>query len=146
MGAVANMLVAMSLAALFPAAILYVANVFAVNRRMSLAAHGAAFVGWALLTAGLVARVAADGFPALSTGFQALGTIASALLFLHLLQIPWKDLPSLGAVVTPLSLAALFAATVLPGSGPGYPSEVLASQWISPPARRLCCGWHSTIC
>ncbi len=121
--------VAMSLAALFPAAIAYIANVFAPARRLALVAHGMALVAWLLLTAGLVARMIADGFPALSTSFQALLAIAAALLTLHLAQVLWKDLPGFGALVTPLAMAALFVATALPHAA-SYHQEVLASHWI----------------
>lgn len=128
--AFADVAVAMSLAALFPAAIAYIANIFAPARRLALVAHGIALVAWLLLTAGLAARMIADGFPAISTSFQALLAIAAALLTLHLAQVLWKDLPGFGALVTPLAMAALFVATALPHAESSYHQEVLASQWI----------------
>lgn len=128
--AFADTAVAMSLAALFPASVAYIANVLAPGRRLALVAHGMLLVGWLLLSAALVARMVTDGFPALSSGHQALLAIASALLALHLAQVLWRDLPGMGAVVTPLAMAALFVATAFPRDSSPYRQEVLESQWI----------------
>jgi len=123
-------MIAMSLAALFIAAIMYLANVFRASSRMALAAHGVTIVGWALLTAGLGTLVAGQQTPALSTGYQALIAVAVVVLAAHIAQVFWKDLPSFGAVALPLALVLLFMATALPNREALSQQEMLASHWL----------------
>lgn len=130
MMSVSGILLAMSIAALFPAAILYLANLFTASKRVRLVAHGTTLAGWILLTAGLIARLTHEGLPSFAGGLQALLIIAWALLLLHLLQALRWDLPGLGAVVTPMALVALFITTALPSQVPPAERSVLASQWM----------------
>lgn len=125
-----GVLIGIALAALFAAAVLYIAGIFQPSRRMSLAAHGLTLAAWLLLTLDLVIRLMQDGVPALSTGMQALVAIAALVLLVHLAQALWKDLPAFGAAAVPLALVALFMATALPSPAGSAPDDALASHWL----------------
>jgi ABC-type uncharacterized transport system permease subunit len=129
--ALADLLTAGGIIALFAASAAYVANIFRSGRRLASAAHVAASAALLLMAGGLAARMMQNEAPPLSTGQQALTAVACTVLAAHLAQAVWRDIPSFGAAAAPLALLLLFMATALPGSARTYSQELLASHWLT---------------